>query len=106
MGILKPLKKNEFQTVALKLSKPLHERLRNVQELANEADLEFDVNDLLVPLLEKAVAKAEKELEGISTKTKQESKEQKTNTEKTNAGGGETDKTNTPNLSQTNQTRM
>jgi len=101
MGILKPLKKTEYQTVALKLSKTLHERLRNVQELANNADLEFDVNDLLVPLLEKAVAKAEKELEGISTKTKPESKE-----EKTNAGGGETDKTNTPNLSQTNQTRM
>jgi len=101
MGILKPLKKNEFQTVALKLSKPLHERLRNVQELANEADLEFDVNDLLVPLLEKAVAKAEKELQQLSSKPKSASKEQITNT-----GGGETDKTNTPNLSQTNQTRI
>lgn len=62
MGILKPIKKNEFQTLTVKVSQSLYERLRTIQKKANDAGLEFDNNEILVGALEKAVSQAEKEL--------------------------------------------
>lgn len=68
MGVLKPIKKNEFQTLNVKISQGLHERLRTVQKDANDAGLEFDSNEILLSALEKAVSQAEKELGKLGKK--------------------------------------
>lgn len=68
MGVLKPIRKNEFQTLTIKVSQGLHDRLRTIQKNANDLGLEFDSNEILVSALEKAVGQAEKEIGKLGKK--------------------------------------